>query len=113
MNWQNYIVSDEKVLLGKPTIKETRLSVEFLLERLADYLHNTMTYLTDRITVDERLCNGKPTIRGMGITVATILEYLFGGDSKEEILANHSILEAEDIDACMAFAECVRPSPFC
>lgn len=36
MNWQNYIVSDEKVLLGKPTIKGTRLSVEFLLERLAD-----------------------------------------------------------------------------
>jgi len=62
-----------------------------------------MTYLTARITVDERLCNGKPTIRGMGITVATVLEYLFAGDSKEEILANHSVLEAEDIDACMEF----------
>lgn len=36
MNWQDYIVSDERVLLGKPTIKGTRLSVEFLLERLAD-----------------------------------------------------------------------------
>lgn len=36
MNWPDYIVSDEKVLLGKPTIKGTRLSVEFLLERLAD-----------------------------------------------------------------------------
>lgn len=36
MNWQDYITSDEKVLLGKPTIKGTRLSVEFLLERLAD-----------------------------------------------------------------------------
>ena len=36
MNWQNYIVSDQAVLLGKPTIKGTRLSVEFLLERLAD-----------------------------------------------------------------------------
>ena len=63
-----------------------------------------MTHLTDRITVDERLCNGKPTIRGMGITVATVLEYLFAGDSKEEILANHSVLEPEDIDACMKFA---------
>lgn len=36
MNWQDYIVSDEKVLLRKPTIKGTRLSVEFLLERLSD-----------------------------------------------------------------------------
>ncbi|WP_198424766.1 DUF433 domain-containing protein [Spirosoma endbachense] len=36
INWQEYIHSDEKVLLGKPVIKGTRLSVEFLLERLAD-----------------------------------------------------------------------------
>lgn len=36
MNWQEYIHSDETVLLGKPAVKGTRLSVEFLLERLAD-----------------------------------------------------------------------------
>ncbi|MBD2699342.1 DUF433 domain-containing protein [Spirosoma sp. BT702] len=36
MNWQDYIHSDETVLLGKPVIKRTRLSVEFLFERLAD-----------------------------------------------------------------------------
>lgn len=36
MNWQDYIHSDKTVLLGKPVIKGTRLSVEFLLERLAD-----------------------------------------------------------------------------
>ncbi len=35
MNWQNKIVSDKDVLLGKPTIKGTRLSVEFVIERLA------------------------------------------------------------------------------
>lgn len=62
-----------------------------------------MTYLSDRITINEQICNGKPTIRGMGITVATVLEYLLAGDTKEEILANYSILEPEDIDACIEF----------
>ena len=35
MNWQNKIVSDKNILLGKPTIIETRMSVEFIVERLA------------------------------------------------------------------------------
>ncbi len=35
MNWQERITSDKKVLLGKPVIKDTRISVEFILERLA------------------------------------------------------------------------------
>ena len=35
MNWREHIISDPKVLLGKPVIKGTRLSVEFLIERLA------------------------------------------------------------------------------
>ena len=32
MNWQDHIVSDGQILLGKPTIKGTRISVELVLE---------------------------------------------------------------------------------
>ncbi len=36
MNWQDYIVSDQHILSGKPTIKGTRISVELLLELLSN-----------------------------------------------------------------------------
>jgi uncharacterized protein (DUF433 family) len=36
MNWQDYIYTNPEILNGKPIIKGTRLSVEFLLGRLAD-----------------------------------------------------------------------------
>lgn len=32
MNWQEHIISDKNVLLGKPIIKGTRISVELILE---------------------------------------------------------------------------------
>lgn len=32
MDWKKHIVSDEKILLGKPIIKGTRISVELILE---------------------------------------------------------------------------------
>lgn len=35
-NWQKLITSDDSILQGKPIIKGTRISVEFILERLAD-----------------------------------------------------------------------------
>jgi len=36
MNWRNHIVSDKEVLLGKPIIKGTRISVELILELMAN-----------------------------------------------------------------------------
>ena len=35
MKWQDHIVSDDGVLLGKPTIKGTRVSVEHIVGLLA------------------------------------------------------------------------------
>jgi uncharacterized protein (DUF433 family) len=36
MNWQEYISSDQKVLLGKPTVSGTRISVEHIIALLAE-----------------------------------------------------------------------------
>lgn len=35
MNWQLHIVSDPKVLYGKPVVKNTRIPVDLILEKLA------------------------------------------------------------------------------
>jgi uncharacterized protein (DUF433 family) len=35
MHWQNYITVSPDVLVGKPIIKGTRLSVEFILDLIA------------------------------------------------------------------------------
>lgn len=55
--------------------------------------------ILDRITIIPDVCNGKPTIRGMRITVETILQYLFAGDSANEILEAYPFLKVEDIQA--------------
>lgn len=33
--WQDYIISNKEILLGKPVIKGTRISVELILELLS------------------------------------------------------------------------------
>ncbi|MBI3500329.1 MAG: DUF433 domain-containing protein [Bacteroidetes bacterium] len=35
MNWKQHIVSDKNILLGKPTIKGTRISVDHIISLLA------------------------------------------------------------------------------
>ena len=52
MNWREYIEENPKIFGGKPVFKGTRLSVEFLLERLAagdspEYLIEQLPTLRD------------------------------------------------------------------
>lgn len=56
------------------------------------------------ITIDPARRGRKPTIRGMRITVQDVLEYLAGGMSNEEVLADFPELTETDIRACLAYA---------
>lgn len=42
VNWKEYILSDPNILLGKPVIKGTRISVELILALLAEGWTNQM-----------------------------------------------------------------------
>ena len=57
-----------------------------------------------RITIEPGKRSGQPCIRGMRITVQDVLEYLAGGMTPEEVLADFSELTREDIRACLDFA---------
>lgn len=58
----------------------------------------------DRITQDPSIMGGKACIRGMRITVATVVGLLAAGRTKEEILQAYPDLEAEDVNAALAYA---------
>ena len=58
----------------------------------------------ERITINPLQCGGKPCVRGMRIRVKDILDMLAGGATSEQILADYTDLEPEDIRACLAYA---------
>ena len=66
--------------------------------------YNSIVSWQDRITVDPAVRSGKPCIKGTRITVYDVLEYLAGGMSEDDILADFNDLALEDIRACLAFA---------
>ena len=58
----------------------------------------------ERIVVDSKILVGKPVIKGTRLAVEFILDLLAQGWSQEEILRNYPGLEAQDIQACLAYA---------
>ncbi|OGI46601.1 MAG: hypothetical protein A2151_07035 [Candidatus Muproteobacteria bacterium RBG_16_65_34] len=60
--------------------------------------------LLERITVNPKIFGGKPIIRGHRSAVEHVLGMLAAGDTPETILEGYPWLEAEDIQACLAYA---------
>jgi uncharacterized protein (DUF433 family) len=60
--------------------------------------------LLERITTGSDVRFGKPCIRGHRITVQEILEWLSGGASPQQILADYPQLEPDDFLAVYAYA---------
>jgi uncharacterized protein (DUF433 family) len=58
----------------------------------------------DFITIQPGKRSGQPCIRGLRITVRDVLEYLAGGMTTEQIVADFPDLTPDDIRACRAFA---------
>jgi uncharacterized protein (DUF433 family) len=60
--------------------------------------------LSERITTDPNVCHGKPCIRGLRYPVENLLEWLAGGMTPDEILADYPDLERDEIRAALVFA---------
>lgn len=65
----------------------------------------------DLITVEPGKRSGQPCVRGMRITVRDVLEYLAGGMTVDELLADFPELTTEDVRACLAYAASRIPRP--
>lgn len=63
------------------------------------------------ITIEPGKRSGQPCIRGMRMTVKDVLEYLAGGMTAEEVLADFPELTTDDIRACLAYAASQLPRP--
>ena len=58
----------------------------------------------DLIWIDPERRSGKPCVKGTRIAVQDVLDYLAGGMTEEEILADFPDLTRDSINACLAYA---------
>ncbi|HMO65014.1 MAG TPA: DUF433 domain-containing protein, partial [Verrucomicrobiota bacterium] len=63
-----------------------------------------MNELLQRITVDPATMTGLPCLRGLRIPVTTVLGLLAAGATPAEVLREYPDLEADDVQACLAYA---------
>ena len=70
-------------------------------------MEGSQRQLLERITTDAGIFGGKPIIRGMRFRVIDVLEMMANGMTKEQILEEHPILQADDITACLLYASMV------
>ena len=68
------------------------------------YMESKKQILLERITIKPGLMSGRPTIRNMRFPVSDILEMLASGMTEPEILHQHPVLEAADIQASLLYA---------
>lgn len=61
-----------------------------------------------RITLDPTVMGGKPCIRGLRVTVGTVLGLLASGQARERIVQAYPYLEADDLDAAVAYSVMAR-----
>ncbi len=65
----------------------------------------TETELLSHVTSRPDIFGGKPIIRGMRIAVEHVLANLAAGETAKDLLKDYPFLEAEDIQACLLFAQ--------
>ncbi len=64
----------------------------------------TRDELLSRITADPAVLTGKPVIRGTRLSVEYVLEFLGGGGTVQQFLADYPGLTEDDVRACLLFA---------
>ena len=70
---------------------------------VAAIISQLMNY-RELITIQAGRRSGQPCIRDTRMTVTDVLEYLAGGMTLDELLANFPDLTRDDIRACLEFA---------
>ncbi len=65
----------------------------------------------DRITVESAVCHGQACIKGTRVVVAVVLDNLAAGVPTGEILHSYPSLEAEDVQAAIAYAADLAREP--
>ena len=61
--------------------------------------------LLQRITTDPAIFGGKPIVRGHRLAVEHVLGMLAAGDTVETLIAAYPWLEADDVRACLLYAQ--------